>query len=316
MIAPRRALVLLAAVAVFLVLGVPRAVADTVAFSLSDSRLTAPVGLATDKGHSLYWTANATAEKGHTTVYAVGADGSVRAEMTYGLGTTGALAVAYDTSRVMLLDKASSTGLRLMYMTLGSIVVNGSLQYHYWDLTLPESGQTPVALIVEPDTQVYVVAQSGAVFKAPSKLSVSGRNTMTKAATVANGVTGGYYDATLKAVVLRTASQILVVDPTSFSTTRTIAAPAQNGARGITSSLDGASFLLTASGAGSDVLSVAQQGGGPSASSASAGSASSTPSPSVTETVTTTNVSNGPLWAFGAALVLAVAASAVALGRR
>ena len=63
-------------------------------------------------------------------------------------------------------------------------------------------------------------------------------------------VTGGYYDKRQKSVVLRTATSIVVADPTTFATVSTVPAPAQTGGRGVASAIDGASYLLTASGNG------------------------------------------------------------------
>src|ERR1035437_576972 len=173
----RRASGVLAALLLLWVLAAPRALADTVAFTWADARITSPVGLATDTDHSLYWTANSTAEKNHTTVYAVSSDGRVGATLTYPQSTTGVIAVGYDSRNLYALDKSPKANtLRLSYMTLSSLVVTGSLPFHFYELVVPEAGQTIVALIVEPNSQFYVVAQSGHIYKAPAKASVSGTN--------------------------------------------------------------------------------------------------------------------------------------------
>jgi hypothetical protein len=303
----------------------PGAVADTVAFTWSDTRITAPVGLATDQDHSLYWTANSTADK-KTFVYAVGTDGRVRAALTYAQSTTGVIAVGYDSRNVYVLDKSPKTNtLRLSYLALSSIVVDGSLPFHFYELVVPEAGQAIVALIVEPNNQFYVVAQSGRVYKGPAKPSLTGTNKLTKVSDGVGAVTGGYYDATQKQVVLRTAAAIVLVNPTSFATTRTIPAPAQDGARGVTAALDGESYLLTGAGNGSGVLSVGGSASTPSAtpSATSAPTESATP----TETPSTTSVASssfhpdqlfgpGTRIAVAAALVLALLAGVVAVARR
>ena len=322
----RRASGVVAALLVLWVLAAPRALADTVGFTWSDSRITSPVGLATDSDHSLYWTANSTADKNKTTVYAVSGDGRVGATLTYPQSTTGVMAVAYSSSKVLVLDKSSKANtLRVAYMTLSGLVVSGSLPFHYWDFTVPETGQTVVALIVAPNSQFYLVAQSGHVYKASATPSLSGSNKLTKISDGIAGVTGGYYDATQQKVVLRTATQIILVDPSSFATTRTIDAPAQTGGRGIAASLDGGSYLLTGQGSGNGVLAVAQSSSTPSASP----SDTSTPtvSPSPTEAAGSTPAATvsfsrsqllGPATrlALGGALLLALIAGGVAFGRR
>jgi hypothetical protein len=309
------------------VLSAPGAFADTVAFTWSDSSITSPVGLATDHDHSLYWTANSTADKKNTSVYAVGTDGRVRATMTYTQSTTGVLAVGYDSHNLYALDKSTKTNtLRLAYMTLTSLVVNGSLAFHFYELVLPESGQTIVALIVAPNGQFYVVAQSGHIYKAPAKPSVAGINKLTKVSDGTAGTTGGFYDATTKSIVLRTASSIILADPASFATTSTIAAPAQTGARGITRALDGDSYLLVGQGNGNPVLSTGGSSASPSATPSDTSSPSASATVAPTETTTAPGATStihtdqlfgkGTVMALGGAFVLALLAGVAAFVRR
>src|SRR5665647_248800 len=320
----RRASGVVAALLLLWVLAAPRAVADTVAFTWADSRITSPVGLATDTDHSLYWTANSTADKNRTTVYTVPSDGGVGAALTYPQSTTGVAAVAYSSNNVYVLDKSTKTNsLRVSHMTLSRLVASGSLPYRYWDFTMPESGQTAAALIVGPSTQLYVVAQSGHVYKAPATPSYSGSNKLTKISDGIPGVTGGYYDVTQQKVVLRTATQIVLADPATFATTKTIEAPAQTGGRGITVSLDGASYLLTGQGSGNSVLALSSSTPSASPSDTSTPTASASP----TEIVASTPAAAGSFsrsqlfgpatrMAVGVAFVLALIAGGVAFGRR
>jgi hypothetical protein len=322
----RRVSGVVAALLLLWVLAAPRAVADTVAFTWADSRITSPVGLATDTDHSLYWTANTAAEKNHTTVYAVSSEGRVGAALSYPQSTTGVAAIAYGGSKVMVLDKSPKANtLRVSYMTLSSLVVSGSLPYHFWEFTVPETGQTMVALIAGPNNQLYVVAQSGHVYKAPATPSSSGTNKLTKISDGIPGVTGGCYDATQQKVVLRTATQIVLADPATFATTTTTEGPAQTGGRGITVAIDGASYLLTGQGSGNPVLALGQSSSTPSASPSDTSTPTASPSP--TEIVESTPPSPAPggrsqlfgpatRLAIGVAFVLALIAGGVAFGRR
>ena len=322
----RRVAGVVTALLLLLVLGAPGAFADTVAFTWSDARITAPVGLATDHDHSLYWTANATADK-KSSVYAVGADGRVLATLTYPQATTGLIAVGYDSSKLYALDKSPKVNtLRLSYMTLSSLVLDGSLPFHFYELVVPEAGQTIVALIVAPNSQYYVVAQSGHVYKAPAKPSIAGTNRLTKISDGTAGVTGGFYDAITKSVVLRTASNLVVADPTSFATTSTIPTPTQDGARGITRALDDQSYLLVGQGNGSSVLSTGGSSSSPSATPSDPGTPGA--SPAATESATSSPAATAPLihtdqlfgagtrLALGGALVLALLAGIAAAARR
>ncbi|MBI4901799.1 MAG: hypothetical protein HY829_15170 [Actinobacteria bacterium] len=319
----RRAARLLSALFLLCVLGVQPAFGDASSLTISDARIKAPVGLATDQDHHLYWTAPSTPDK-QTSVFAIGSDGRVLAVLTYPQSTAGVLAVGYDTKTLYVLDR-STTGstLRLSYLTLSSLVVSGSLPYQVYTFLLPESGQTAAALIVAPHSQFSVVSTSGRVYRAPAKPSLSGSNKLTKVATLSAGVTGGYYDPTRVAVVLRTAEGVLVTDPTSLATRSSLPVGAAADGRGITGSLDGQSYLL-GQGTGTTVISVPLSAASPSASASSPAS----PSPSATpaDAVAATPAAkpgppadlfgNGTRWALAGALVLALLAGLVAAARR
>lgn len=317
----RRVAGVVGALLALILIAMPRAAADSVAFTWTDARIVAPVGLAADLDHTMYWTANAAAAK-TTNVFAVSGQGKVLAAISYQRATPGPLALAYDADRVFVLDKGTAaTALRVSYMTMSSVIVDGSLGYKSWDFTLPETGQTAAALIVAPNTQLYVVAQSGRVYKAPATLATSGTNKLTKVSDGTGAVTSGYYDTRQSRVVLRSATSILVVDPATFATTTTVPAPAQAGGRGVAPALDGASYLLTAGGSGSGVLAVTPATPSPTPSPSAAASSSpaspgaSSPGSAVGDAgqkATTT----GMLVAFGAAALLAVVAAGIALVRR
>jgi hypothetical protein len=314
----RRVVGVVGALLALMLITAPRAAADSVAFTWADARIVAPVGLATDLDHTMYWTANAAAGKS-TSLYAVSGQGKVLAAISYQRSTPGPLAVAYDADRVFVLDKGTAaTALRVSYISLSSVIVDGSLAYKSWDFTLPETGQTAAALIIAPNTQLYVVAQSGRVYQAPAKLATSGTNKLTKVSDGTGAVTSGYYDTRQSRVVLRSATSILVADPATFATTSTVAVAAQAGGRGVAASLDGASYLLTAGGSGAGVLAVTSATPSPTPDPSVA---SSSPSPGASTSAVAVDpgkkASNtGMLVAFGAAALLAVVAGGVALVRR
>lgn len=318
----RRVSGLVGALLALALVSAPRAAADTVAFTWADARITAPVGMATDTDHNMYWTTNAAAAKTSTTVYAVGSEGKVLAAISYLRATTGPLAVAYDANRVFVLDKGTAaTAVRVSYITLSSVIVDGTVSYKSWDLTFPEAGQTAAALIVAPNTQLYVVAQTGRVYKAPATLATSGTNKLTKVSDGAGAVTGGYYDKRQKSVVLRTATSIVVADPTTFATVSTVPAPAQTGGRGVAAAIDGASYLLTANGNGNAVLSVplTASSASPSASLAPSGSASAVPAtqPAAAAAISGPEASQLVMYvALGAAALLGLVTAVIALVRR
>lgn len=318
--AKRRVAAVVGVLLALVVIAVPRAAADSVAFRWDDARIVAPVGLAADLDHTMYWTANVAAAK-TTSVFAVSGGGKVLAAISYQRATPGPLAVAYDANRVFVLDKGTAaTALRVSYVTLSSVIVDGSLGYKSWDFVLPETGQTAAALIVAPNTQLYVVAQSGRIYKAPATLTTSGTNKLTKVSDGPGQVTSGYYDTRQSQVVLRSATSILVLDPETFATTTTVPTPAQEGARGVAPALDDSSYLLTAGGTGSGVLAVTPATPSPTpSSSAAASSSQASPGASISGVAigdAQRAPMTGTLVAFGAAALLAVVAASVALVRR
>ena len=323
----RRAAGLLSALLVLWVIVAPAAVADTSGFTVTDDRLTAPVGWTTDADHSLYWTANSTPDTKKTTVIGVGADGRVRAVLSYPQSTKGVLAVGYDAGNLYVLDASPKANtLRLSYVTLTGLVVSGSVPYHFYELLLPEAGQTIAALIVEPQKQFAVVSSEGRVYKGPSKPTLAGTNRLTRATGGAATVTGAYYDAAQKAVVLRTPDGIATADPTTFATRATVPVAAAADGRGITSALDGQSYLL-GRGNGTTVLAVSLSGAllSPSPSASSSAPQSASPSPTDSVAGTPAAAPSGPTGqlfgnatrlALGGALLMALVAGLIAAARR
>ncbi|MHB1010086.1 MAG: hypothetical protein ACYC1E_12775 [Propionibacteriaceae bacterium] len=320
----RRAAVLVSALLLLWVLGVPAAVADASGFTVTDDRVTSLVGLATDHDHSLYWTANSTPDT-KTSVMTLDPGGRVRAVLTYPQSTTGVLAIGYEANTVYVLDKSPKANvLRLSYITLPGLVVSGSLPYHFYELVLPETGQTIAALVVAPQKQFAVVSAQGRVYKAPAKPSLAGTNRLTKVSSGVTSVTGGYYDTVQKAVVLRTPDGIVTADPTTFATRATLPVAGAADGRGIAPALDKQSYLL-GQGSGTTVLAVSLSGASPSASGTNPSSASSSPSSSPTDAVAGTPAATGPTsqlygnatrLALGGALVLALLAGLIVVARR
>lgn len=310
------------------VVGVPAAFADTSGFTVTDDRVTSPVGLATDSDHSLYWTANSTADT-KTTVIGIDGDGRVRAVLTYTQSTTGVLAVAYEANTLYVLDKSPKANtLRLSYMTLSALVVSGSLPYHFYELVLPEAGQTIAGLVVAPQRRFAVVSAQGRVYRAPAKPSLAGTNRLTKVSSGVTSVTGGYYDTAQKAVVLRTPDGIVTADPTTFATRATLPVAAAADGRGIAPGLDKQSYLL-GQGSGTTVVAVPLTGASasPPGAAKDPSSASSSPSSSPSDAVggTPAATPSGPTaqlygtatrLALGGALVLALLAGLIVVARR
>ncbi len=319
----RRVAAVLAVALMLCLLTVPSARAETVVFTWQDSRIPAPVGLARDTDHGVYWTATASPAS-TTALYAVAPDGKVKARVTLGAQARGPAAVAYDGGRVFIADSGSRGTVTVSYVTVNA-VEDANLGYRAWDFSYGDSSQTTRALIIGPSTQLYLVTSSGAVYKAPSSPTAKGTNRLTKVASGPSGVVGGTADG--DQVVLRTASELVFCDPTSFQVTSQTPVPAQNGARGVTRSLDGTQLLISGQGIGSSVLAVGGPGTpspspSPPASSSSSASpeapspAASSSAPASPEIRGETVTRSGTMVALGAALVLAVVVGVATFARR
>ncbi len=316
---------LLAALFVTLVLGVtlaPAAAAATVAFTFSDSRITAPVGLAVDGEHRVYWTSNA-GKSASTAIYAVAPDGSVAARLTYQLAATDTFAIAYDGGRVFVGDRQSAGTLQVSYVTPAATLANAQIAFRSWDFAYSDTKQVPVAILVGPATQLYVVMESGQIFAAPAQPSATATNRLTKVGDGPAGVVGGTFDA--GSLILRTATELVAVEPTGFTVTARATTPEQAGARGVTGSLNDSQYMLSGQGVGSPVLIApgpgAQGSGSPSVSASASGSGTAEPTAAASgesaapiegEKANQT----GTLVAIGGAIVLALAAGVVTALRR
>lgn len=288
----------------------PAAAAEPVAFTWSDSRLPVPAGLATDKDHGVYWTAN-TSPGATTSLFAVDPAGKVKGRVTLATAARGPEAVAYDGGRIFVADVGAAKGSVTVSYAVVATVADTTLTYRSWDFVYPDSSEVTRALLVGPSTQLHLVTSSGRVYAAPATPTAQGQNRLTKVADLPSGIVGGSSYAS--GVMLRTAGELMVVDRATWQVVARTSTPAQQSPRGVTSALDGAGALLSGQGVGTPVVVV------PTPSAA--------PSPTATPTATATAVTGpqiggekvsrtGTFVALGGALALALVAALVAFARR
>lgn len=317
----RRTAAVIAAVFTLWLMATPAAVAETVAFTWNDPRIPAPVGLARDPDHGVYWTVNA-ASASTTAGYALDPSGKVKARITLGTPARGPAAVAYDGGRLFIADATAGRNVTVSYATI-SAATNGNLSYRAWDFSY-DSSQTTRALIVGPNTQLYVVTGSGAVYKAPPSPTARGVNRLTKVATGPSDLLGATMDG--DQVVLRTATELIFCDPTSFEIRSRTPIPSQRGARGVTRSLDGQQVLISGQGIGSSVLAIGSAATPTASPTPTVESSSTPPAPTPSTEATTTAAApeikgetvgrTGTVVALAAAVVLAMVAGVLTFARR
>ena len=308
-----------AVLAVWVVLGsVPSAsAADEVAFTWSDPRLATPAGLARDTDHGVYWVANS-GRYATTAVYAVRPDGRTAARLVLNIPTTAVEAVGYQTGRVFLADigdpNRTRTQIAVSFATVPSLA-DATVTYRSWDFTYPDGAHDAEALLLGPGTQIYVVTKgaSPGIYKAPAQPVATKANALTRVADAPAGVTDGTFLPSGR-VALRTATEVLELDPATWETVATSTLPTQQNGKTLAPTLDGAALLAGGQGIGTPVHKVAL----PSA----VATATPTPTPtpgaqsSDSQPVIEEGDRSGTLVALVAAALVAVAAGAYTLVRR
>ncbi len=311
-------------VAVFLVWGAPASAADAdVAFTPSDPRLTAVVGMAGDADHGVYWLANG-GGSATTAVYAVRPDGRTAARSVFNVPSTDVQAVAYRAGKVFLADIGDAKLARKTVTVVTATVtglVDGTVAYKTMEFTYPDGAHDAEAMLVGPNDQIYFVTKgaSPGVYRAPAAPVTTKANALTRVADAPAGVTDATYLPSGR-VALRTAGEVFEIDPATWQTIASAALPAQKDGRSLSTTLDGTGLLAGDQGNGAPVLSVRLPSAPtPPASAAPSSAASASPSPSATEAAQPAGEhsdQSGTLFALVAAGLVAIIAGAYTLIRR
>ncbi len=313
---------LLTALAVLVVALAPgTARADDALFTWGDQRLTSITGVAADQANQVYWAANGGAST-TTAVYAVRPDGRTAARLVLNLPTTSVQAVGYHGGRVYLADVGDPqrTRAQVTVASVAASVTSTSVTYRSWDLTYPDGAHDAKALLLGPGAEIYLVtsAPTAGVYAAPSQLSTTKANALTRVADAPEGVVDGTY-LTSGRVALRTATELLEVDPAaSWQVTARTPLPQADG-ESVTTALGGDGLLVAGTGAGTAAKRAALPSAAtPSAATPSATAPAASPSPATgpADPDQTTQDNSGTITALVAAAALALGAGAYTLLRR
>ena len=320
----RSALVLLAALGLVIGLPVAAAADDTVAFTITDARITESSGLARDTGAGRYWTVNDSGDEG--VAYGISESGEVTGTLTYRADPVDVEAVAVYDGRLYLADIGDNGADRDMitvYYFNEAEPGDQPVPYRSWEFRYPDGAHDAETLLVNEEGRLFIVTKGapGAVYAAPATPRRTAVNELKRVGDAPTAVTDGTFLPGGDRIALLTFfGRVEVLDASSYRKVAEVTVPAQEQPESLTVSLSGKSLLVGSEGENSKVYAV------PVPSDGSTASPAATPSKDDDETApeedaeaeTNTGQSRArTMLALGLAGLVAVAAgSVVALIRR
>lgn len=310
------------------------AAADTVEFTISDSRIDESSGLATDAANERYWTVNDSGDDG--IAYALDSAGETEGTLEFRAEPTDVEAVALYDGRLYVADIGDNSERRdfvTVYFFDDAEPGDGAETYKAYDFSYPDGPHDAETLLVDGDGKLFIVTKgdSAGIYAAPSSPSRQGVNALERVGDAPSYVTDGTVLPDGR-FALRTYVSIEVIDPSSYEVVARAATPAQKQGESITTTFDGDELLIGSEGKTSKVLRVAvptSAGEAPTGEASPPSTSSPEPAPDTTDAAEPTEESTvgagadadtdgpgalsrqGTLAAMGIAAVVAVVAGAV-----
>lgn len=234
------------------------AVADTVEFTISDSRITESSGLATDSANQRYWTVNDSGDSG--VAYALDGKGEVTGTLEFRVKPVDVEAVAFHDGRLYVADIGDNTASR-QYVTVyffdDAEPASQPVTYKAYDFSYPDGAHDAETLLVDGDGRLFVVTKGNdaGIYAAPASPERQGVNELERVGDAPASVTDGTVLPDGR-FALRTYLSVEVVDPGSHKVTARAAGPVQRQGESITTPIDGDGLLLGSEGKRSEVLRV------------------------------------------------------------
>lgn len=261
------------------------AAAETVAFTIRDSRITESSGLATDADHRRYWTVNDSGDEG--VAYALNEDGEVTGTLEFRAQPVDVEAVAYHDSTLYVADIGDNRERRdqiAVYVFDDAEPTTQPVVYKSYDFAYPDGAHDAETLLVDGDGRLFIVTKgaTGGIYAAPKSPARQGVNELRRVGDAPAYVTDGTVLPDGK-LALRTYVSVDVLDPSSYAVTARAATPVQRQGESITTTFDGDALLIGSEGKRSKVLQIAVPTGldpAPSASSQPPATSSASPTTS------------------------------------
>ena len=262
----RSALVLLAALG--LVVGLPVAAAgdDTVAFRITDSRITESSGLARDPGARAYWTVNDSGDDG--IAYGVSQRGEITGTLEYRADPIDVEAVAMHDGRLYVADIGDNGAERdviTVYYFDNARTSDQTVAYRSWEFRYPDGAHDAETLLVNDEGRLFIVTKGapGAVYAAPESPKRTSVNVLEQVGDAPTTVTDGTFLPGGDRIALLTFfGKIEVLDATSYEKVAELTVPPQDQPESLTVSLTGKSLLVGSEGENSAVYAIPVPPGG------------------------------------------------------
>ncbi|WP_114045405.1 hypothetical protein [Acidipropionibacterium virtanenii] len=248
--------------------------------TISVPGMSTPVGTAADTGNDRYWVTDGRPAS-TSSLIAVDQSGNRTAKVSWQAQVQHVQALSWAAGSLYVGDIGDPDSSRDSIQVLSPLTTDGdSASWKAWDLGYPDGAHDADAMAVSPKGNIYIITKgpSSAVYRAPTSLSRSGQNRMTKVADAPAGITDAVFLPGGKTVAVRTASQVLVLDAYKW-TTKASAPLASSGGDSLSVDLDGKGLLAgqkTAKLTGVDVPTGQSPSATPKASASSASAPSAT----------------------------------------
>jgi hypothetical protein len=165
----RSALALLGAMGLFLGLPLAATADDTVAFRITDSRITESSGLVRDSTGGGYWTVNDSGDLG--IAYRLNTDGEVTGTLEYRATPIDVEAVAMHDDRLYVADIGDNGADRdlITVYYFDDARAAGRTAYRSWEFRYPDGAHDAETLLVDEEGRLFIVTKGapGAVYAAP-----------------------------------------------------------------------------------------------------------------------------------------------------
>jgi hypothetical protein len=219
------------------------AAAETVEFTITDSRITESSGLATDAPNERYWTVNDSGDAG--VAYALDPDGDLQGTLEFRVDPVDVEAVAFHDGRLYVADIGDNRERRdlvTVYFFDDAEPSDQPVVFKAYDFSYPDGAHDAETLLVDGDGRLYIVTKgaTGGIYAAPASPQRQGVNELERVGDAPAYVTDGTV-LTDGSIVLRTYVSVDVLDPSSYEITARAASPAQRQGESVTSTIDGSS---------------------------------------------------------------------------
>lgn len=256
--------------------------ADTVAFTIRDSRIAESSGLTRDTAGGLYWTANDSGEAG--VVYGLEPSGKLRGTLRFRASPRDVEAVAMQGNRLYVADIGDNEAVRdlvTVYYFTNPRATGLTVTYNSFDFRYPDGPHDAETLLVDASGRLYLVTKgaTGGIYAAPAAPSRSSTNVLRKVGDAPAVVTDGVFLPEDRGIALLTSGSVEVLDPTSYATVASAPIPRQRQPESLALDLEGTNLLVGSEGSASLVYAVPVPGAAAATPTASA-TPSSTAAPS------------------------------------